>query len=187
MVFIPVNYIMRIESYILWSAHKVGVRQLSQSQHYEMKQPTQIGKRQNDRKPEALIDRKPERPEALTDTFQNVTKLQLKRATQTGKRQNDRKPEALIDRKPERPEALPDTFQNITKDGRHIVYNAYIDAPGSTFVRAVGFTMSLKPESSLRCLFWDTAMDPFLDSETNVTMEVLPLHKDRYDILHLNF
>ena len=138
MVFIPVNYIMRIESHILWSAHKVRVRQLSQSQHYELKRPTHIGKRQNDRKPEALIDRKPERSEALTDTFQNVT-----------------------------------------KDGRHIVYNAYIDEPESTFVRAVGFTMSLQPESSLRCLFWDTAMDPLLGSETNVTMQVLPLHKDR--------
>ena len=179
MVFIPVNYIVRIESHILWSAHKVGIRQLSQSQHYELKHPTQIGKRQDDRKPEALIDRKPERPEAMTDTFQIVTKLQLKRSTQIGKRQNDRKPE--------RPEALTDTFQNVTKDGRHIVYNAYIDAPGSTFVRAVGFTMSLKPESNLRCLFWDTAMDPLLGSDTNVTMQVLPLHKDRYDILHLNF
>ena len=179
MVFIPVNYIMRIESHILWSAHKVGVRQLSQSQHYELKRPTQIGKRQNDSEPEALIDRKSELPEALTDTFQNVTKLQLKRPTQIGKRQNDRKPEALIDRKPERPEALTDTFQNITKDGRHIVYNAYIDAPGSTFVRAVGFTMSLKPESNLRCLFWDTEMEPLVSLETDVTMQVLPLHKDR--------
>ena len=187
MVFIPVNYIMRIESHILWSAHEVGVRQLSQRQHYELKQPTQIGKRQDDKKPEALIDRKPARPEALTDTFQNVTKLHVKRPTQIGKRQDDRKPEAFIERKLEHPEAFTDTFQNVTKDGRHIVYNAYIDAPGSTFVRAVGFTMSLKPESSLRCLFWDAAMDPLSGSETNVTMEVLPLHKDRYDILHLNF
>ena len=73
-----------------------------------------------------------------------------------------------------------DVFQNITKDGRLLVYNAYIDGPRENFIRAFGFTnMSTKPETNLRCLFWDTDMNPLVSMETNVTMEILPFHLER--------
>ena len=73
-----------------------------------------------------------------------------------------------------------DDFQNITKDVRLLVYNAYIDGPRENFIRAFGFTnMSTKPETNLRCLFWDTDMNPLVSMETNVTMEILPFHLER--------
>ena len=73
-----------------------------------------------------------------------------------------------------------DVFQNITKDGRLLVYNAYIDGPRENFIRAFGFTnMSTQPETYLRCLFWDTDMNPLISMETNVTMEILPFHLER--------
>ena len=73
-----------------------------------------------------------------------------------------------------------DVFQNITKDGRLLVYNAYIDGPRENFIRAFGFTnMSTQPETNLRCLFWDTDMNPLVSMETNVNMEILPFHLER--------
>ena len=73
-----------------------------------------------------------------------------------------------------------DVFQNITKDGRLLVYNAYIDGPREDYIRAFGFTnMSTQPETNLRCLFWDTDMNPLVSMETNVTMEILPFHLER--------
>ena len=73
-----------------------------------------------------------------------------------------------------------DVFQNITTDGRLLVYNAYIDGPRENYIRAFGFTnMSTQPETNLRCLFWDTDMNPLVSMETNVTMEILPFHLER--------
>ena len=73
-----------------------------------------------------------------------------------------------------------DVFQNITKDGRLLVYNAYIDGPRENYIRAFGFTnLSTEPETNLRCLFWDTDMNPLVSMETNVTMEILPFHLER--------
>ena len=73
-----------------------------------------------------------------------------------------------------------DVFQNITQDGRHLVYNAYVDGPRDDWIRAFGFTLSKKPETNLRCLFWDTDMNPMVSMESNVTMQVLPWHLERY-------
>ena len=73
-----------------------------------------------------------------------------------------------------------DVFQNITKDGRHLVYNAYVDGPRADWIRAFGFTLSKKPDTNLRCLFWDTDMNPLVSMETKITMEVLPRHFERY-------
>ena len=73
-----------------------------------------------------------------------------------------------------------DVFQNITKDGRHLVYNAYVDGHRADWIQAFGFTLSKKPETNLRCLFWDTDMNPLVSMETKITMEVLPRHFERY-------
>ena len=73
-----------------------------------------------------------------------------------------------------------DVFQNITKDGRHLVYNAYVDGHRADWIRVFGFTLSKKPDTNLRCLFWDIDMNPLVSMETKITMEVLPRHFERY-------
>ena len=80
-----------------------------------------------------------------------------------------------------------DVFQNITKDGRHLVYNAYVDGPRADWIRAFGFTLSKKPDTNLRCLFWDTDMNPLVSMETKITMEVLPRHFERYALALLSY
>ena len=77
-------------------------------------------------------------------------------------------------------EVTEDTFRNITKDGKHVVFNAYIDGTRTNWIRAMGFSRSNQSLGNFRCLFWDGKMNPIISNETIVTMQILPFHSERY-------
>ena len=111
--------------------------------------------------------------ESLTTTSQNKRTTHSKQQTvQDSVFDQQSIQELMFDQKLELKE---DVFQNITKDGKYLVYNAYIDGPREDLVFAIGLSISRNPKIELFCLFWDSNMR-VISNETKVSIKILPIH-----------